>query len=137
VAGTNALRAAGVDIFIRDATDPQNDVVALDFKSLAGFFSEDGSASTNSLDEINADLFHLVEEQSYYHPTGDHAAFMAMMKSRNLRPHEELIRDSQIYSFITRDGAEGLLQIARLNDNPREIRIHYKLVRKKQPNHAR
>jgi hypothetical protein len=131
-AGTNVLRAAGVDMFISDTERAPNDLIALDFRSLAEFFPQDEpTSSANNIDAISADFFHLIQDQGYYHPTGDNADFSEMLKLRKLRPHEEQIHGRNVYSFITRDGAEGLLQVTRLNDNPREIRVRYKLVQKK------
>jgi Protein kinase domain len=128
-AGTNTLRAAGVDVFISDAEPSPNALVTLDFRSLSEFFpQQDEPPSVNDIDAIHADFFHLLQEQGYYHPTGENADFIELTKKRRQLPHEERIRDPNTYSFITRDGAEGLLQITLLNAHPREIRIWYKIV---------
>jgi hypothetical protein len=47
------------------------------------------------------------------------------------------VSGTNLFSFITRDGAEGLLQISKVKDNPREIRVRYKLARPASPQRSK
>jgi hypothetical protein len=129
-AATNSLRAAGADIYLGDAESIPDSLVALDFKQVSEYFPQEGTIG-DTIDNISIDLFHFAQEITWYTPRTndpDFTDFLEMLKKRSLRPHAELIHGTNIYSFITRNGAQGVLQISGVTKNPAAVTIRYKLA---------
>src|SRR5262249_23752591 len=129
------LRAAGVDLYISGVESAPDGVTAMDFLELSEAVPQEGDLSLGSIDGMTAELFHYLQETTYHHPSTepeDWPAFAEMMKKRNKRPHEEVISGTNVYSFITRDGAEGVLEIAGMTERPAGVKIRYKLAQRDQ-----
>ena len=131
-AGTNTLRAAGVDLFMNDNA-MGGSVTALDLREFSEAFEQTDDGQKLNLDSISPEFFHYIQDKTYYHPSADNpdmADFIEMVNKRNCRPHENQINGTNVYTFITRGGAEGVLQIVGTTANPPGVKLRYKLAQK-------
>jgi hypothetical protein len=126
------LRTERVDVFLSGRELRPDSVTTLDLRESGQFFSQPGDIAGATLDAVSVEMFHLIQARGFHHPSPDDpdkADLVEMIKKRNSRPHEEVFNGANLFSFITRDGAEGLLQIVGPSERPPGVRIRYKLVR--------
>jgi predicted Ser/Thr protein kinase len=120
--GANTLREAGVDLYISDAvlaafsnrtTPDGNDIPqlnALGFRALENNVSADGQPVT----EITDAEYGITDPMSDQHVVSDHL--------------DQALSGTNVFKIVTRDGARGLLQIDGISDDPRGIKVRYKLL---------
>ena len=125
--GADALREAGVDVYLSDAAlealtnetsrDDTNSpfLNALDLRSLGVHASDDGGAPVNDI------------------TSADYGVLDRLMERRNdegevLPRRDQTLAGTNVLSLVTRAGARGLLQICGLTEEPRGVKVRYKLL---------
>jgi predicted Ser/Thr protein kinase len=139
---TDAFRAAGADLYFSD-----KGVTALDMRS----WNENGGEEKHippgvvnpwaSVDDFPALLWCVEKDALADIDTNNpenfvYVAAVAADKARRLRGCEDRIRGTNTCEFATRDGTEGVLQIAGYMENPPAVRIRYKLVQIPEQNQS-
>ncbi|HWX20199.1 MAG TPA: protein kinase [Candidatus Binatia bacterium] len=122
--GSNSLREAGVDLYLsdaalnafvnktgRDETEvPRLDV--LDRRAFSPALSDDGGGPMNDITSAqNGTLDRLIERREMLEQTDDSLA------------------GSNVFRLVTRDGTESLVQLSGLTDEPRGVRVRYRLLK--------
>jgi hypothetical protein len=125
--GTDSLRDAGVDLYLSDASAevlanqttsdgtavPQ--LEALDLRSLGSHQSEDGSAPVNNISNAEYGIVDRMMERR--------EAEAGASEQR-----DERIASTNVLTIVTRDGTRCLLQFCGLTDEPRGVKVRYKLL---------
>ena len=132
--GTDSLRDAGVDLYLTDAaaealanqTTSDGTAVpqleALDLHSLSSHQSEDPYGTLNDaaalVNNISNAEFGIIDR-------------MVMRRNDESGPRQQQdhsIANTNVLAIVTRDGTQALLQICGLTDEPRGVRVRYKLL---------
>ncbi len=125
--GTESLRDAGVDLYLSDAavealasqSTPDGTAVlrieALDLHSLGSHQSDDGSGPVNDITNAQYGVVDRLMERR-----AEEAG------ASNQR--DETIASTNVLSVVTRDGTRGLLQLCGVSDEPRGVKVRYRLL---------
>jgi len=134
---TNALRAAAIDLYLSDTALGPDNITALDMRMLSSVTPDESDTNQFNVENITAEQFQQIVTKTWTDPDSsddpDYPAIVAMVKARGLRNHEDTIRGTNVYTFMARDGTEGVLQIAAFTDDPRTVNIRYKLLQETPP----
>jgi hypothetical protein len=121
--GAGSLREAGVDLYLSDAalaafsnrtTLDENDVPqlnALDFRTLENLVSDDGGEPPSDITDAEYGIVDLTNEQLV---ASDHQG--------------QTLSGTKVLKVVTGEGARGLLQIDGFTDDPRGVKVRYKLL---------
>ena len=125
IAGTNSLRAAGVDLYAQDGAPVPNMLTTLDLRECVGIFPQEGDESKLTFDTITADeVRQSLADMENWRSTNEIASIPGM----DLRKATDTLSGTNLYLFITRNDVEGVLQITGFTENPSAVMIRYKLV---------
>ena len=125
--GTDSLRDAGVDLYLSDATvealasqtTPDGTAVprieALALHSLGSHQSDDGSGPVNDISNAQYGVLDRLMERR--------EAEAGVSRQGN-----EGIAGTNVLVVITRDGTKGLLQLGSVTDEPRGVKVRYRLL---------
>jgi serine/threonine protein kinase len=134
---SNALRAAGIDLYLSDPALGLDNLTALDMRMLTSFSPDESDTNQFTVESMTAEQFREIVTKTWTDPDSsndpDYAGIVAMVKARGLRNHEDTIRGTNVYAFMVRDGTEGVLQVAAFTDDPRTVNIRYKLLQEPPP----
>jgi len=126
--GADTLRVAGVDVYSSYDARAADNLNSLDMRYIAGLYPQKGDKAI-SIDDINAEEFsELLAKGQYFQTTLEKTGMFGGYRF-DLSKVEPVLRGTNVYLFITRDGAQGLLQISGVTENPSGVKIRYKLVR--------
>jgi hypothetical protein len=121
------LRVAGVDVYSSDDARAADNLNSLDMRYIAGIYPQNGDKAIN-IDDINAEEFSGLLAKGQYFQTMLEKSGMFGGYRFDLSKVEPVLRGTNVYLFITRDGAQGMLQISGVFENPPGVKIRYKLV---------
>jgi hypothetical protein len=125
--GADTLRVAGVDVYSSDDARAADNLNSLDMRYIAGIYPQNGDKAIN-IDDINAEEFSGLLAKGQYFQTMLEKSGMFGGYRFDLSKVEPVLRGTNVYLFITRDGAQGMLQISGVSENPPGVKIRYKLV---------
>jgi predicted Ser/Thr protein kinase len=131
--GEDTLRVAGVELYISDEAVGPDNIQSLDMRLLVQLTPySDKAAKELTLDAISAKDFEgLLEQMRHFQSVLDGGDVLnGSPLGFDLKKVEPTLRGTNLYAFITRDGTKGLLQIAGVTENPRGVKVRYKLMRK-------
>lgn len=138
--GDPVLRAAGIDIFSTDDTNSPNPIVALDMRSWDDSENEEKDVPPGFPDpwarvENHSPLLWWIESHAFSDLDTNKpenlvmAAVVEANKVRRATGYEDPIHGTNVCTFTTRDGAEGILQIASINSSA--VKLRYRLIQPK------
>jgi hypothetical protein len=125
--GADTLRVAGVDVYSSDDARAADNLNSLDMRYIAGIYPQKGDRGI-SIDDINAEEFSGLLAKGQYFQTMLEKSGMFGGYRFDLSKVEPVLRGTNVYLFITRDGAQGILQISGVTENPPGVKIRYKLL---------
>jgi hypothetical protein len=125
--GADTLRVAGVDVYSSDDARAADNLNSLDMRYIAGIYPQNGDRAM-SIDDISAEEFSgLLAKGQYFQTTMEKSGMFGGYRF-DLSKVEPVLRGTNVYLFITRDGAQGMLQISGVTENPPGVKLRYKLV---------
>ena len=122
-AGTDSLRAAGVDLYAEEGDAPSV-LKTLDMRLCVGISPQAGDAPAATLDTVAADDV----AQSLAHTDAWRTTMQSAGVGVGLQQPGTSISGTNLYLFITRNGMRGALQITGVSNNPPSVAIRYKLL---------
>ena len=133
-AGTDTLRVAGVDLYSSDDALAADNINTLDMRLWLQLSPQNTNRQPLNIDEISAEEFdQLLADWNRLQATMERTGVFGGRFGFDLRKVEPVLRGRDVYVFITRDGTQGVLQIAGVTDNPRGAKIRYRLMMSGQP----
>ena len=125
-AGTNSLRAAGVDLYAQDGAAAPGVLTTLDMRLCAGFYPQENDRLALTVESITAEQLQLaLESMENWRSTMETVPIPGF----DLRRATSSISGTNLYLFITRNDVQGVLQITGSTESPRAVTIRYKLAR--------
>jgi serine/threonine-protein kinase len=122
--GTNSLRAAGADLYAQDGA-PDGVLTTLDMRLCVGLYPQNPGETNLTFDVVTVDqLQTLLANAEKWRSTMESGHLSGI----DLRLATGKITGTNVYLFITRNDVQGVLQITSFTENPRTIKIRYKLV---------
>lgn len=122
IIGTTSLREAGADLFLQGGTSSPGILTSLDMQLCVRFQPPSGDA-------VNLETFTADELQALLGDSGGwHAQSAVNIPASDLNSALSIISGTDLYLFVTRDHVSGVLQIVEPSENPKGVKIRYKLV---------
>ncbi|HXI68763.1 MAG TPA: DUF4019 domain-containing protein [Verrucomicrobiae bacterium] len=129
-AGTNSLRAAGVDVYAQN-NSPAGVLATLDMRLCVGLYPQHEGETNLSFDTITGDQVRTVLSNAEHWRSN----MKPPMPSFDLWRATGNITGTNLYLFITRNDVQGVLQITGFTE--RAVQLRYKLVpNESDPNQA-
>jgi hypothetical protein len=123
--GTNSLRAAGVDLYAGDNELTPEMLSTLDLRLCVGINPPAGEIQNMNLDQLTPEKLQVVLDEMENWRANMETVRIAGL---DLRRATGNISGSNLYLFITRNDIKGVLQITGVTENPRGVKIRYKLL---------
>jgi serine/threonine protein kinase len=125
--GTNTLRAAGVDLYAPDNSST-GVLIWLDLRLCVGIYPQNADESKLTFDTITADHVRASLADMENWRTTEEATHA--IPGVSLRNATGFIVGTNLHLFTTRNDVQGVLQITDVGENPRFVKVRYKLVQK-------
>jgi hypothetical protein len=132
--GADTLRVAGVDLYSSDDALAADNINTLDMRLWLEEVPQNTNRQPLNIDDISAEEFdQLLADWNRFQATMEQTGVFGGRFGFDLRKVEPVLRGRDMYVFITRDGTQGVLQITGVTDNPRGVKIRYRLIMNGQP----
>jgi hypothetical protein len=124
-----ALRVAGVDLYAADDALAKDNLNTLDMRLWVGLFPQGTNSPSPDLDAITTSEFALLMVYARrVQATMEEGGVFGGPVGFDLRKVEPVLRGTGLHLFITREGTEGVVQIAGVTDNPPGVKVRYRLL---------